>query len=392
MKKLLNHILNMLIPIYAVYDVLTSSSAGNLNDQRGMVYIFLFLIISVMTATIVLCHMFKFDRISSSLFIYVLFYAFEVFLIKGNLSWNSITYFALCSWWTITIIYFRDGLIRDRRMFLTYKYFVRIMFIFYFAVIFYSSYNIARNYSTVTYARVGYIYHVLSLLPLILLQEDKKTKKIFIALVLIATVFSFKRGAIIVLPITLLTYYHIENKTNYGQNKIRRFIFSIAAFIIVCYFIDHYSDGYLSRRFTRVELADGSGRFSIISSILEDISKRNISEIFFGATSSHEYITGLGAHNEWINQLNVYGVIGVIFYAIIMINLILIAFNLIKRNSILAASFTSLVVYSLVIGLVSGWLFMHSTLYIMMYLGFIMALYDEKEDVIISILNQKLGK
>ena len=164
------------------------------------------------------------------------------------------------------------------------------------------------------------------------------------------------------------------------------------AFVIVWLLIDNYSNGYLSSRFALTDLADGSGRANLFRAYLHNISQRGLLQIAVGIISNNEIPIGLGAHNEWINQLYSYGVIGVLFYAMIIVSMIVLSVRLVKKKSVLAASFCAMTAYSIGIGMVSGWLFMHSTLYIMMYIGLILSLNNNNEETIVKILNYKKGK
>ena len=389
MKKVRNYILDVLIIVYAIVDVLTSASAGNSNSQRSKVYIILFTIIIVLFIIIALRKIVRLDSISKCLIVYLLYYSVDVFLIKASFSWNSLSHLAMLLWWLFTILYFQDGQLRDKYLYSHYKYFFRIMFFFYFVVIFYSARNISLNYSSITYARVGYIYHIIGLLPFMLLEQNKKIKYVFLALTVLSAIFSFKRGAIIMLPITLLVYFVIDNKTKHAKNNILLIILIIVVFIAVWIGIDRYSNGYLSQRFTRVELADGSGRANLLRVIINNVSQRNFLQLLFGVSSQNEIQTSVGAHNEWISQIFSYGVIGVLFYALIMIRLATMTIRLIKSKSILAAPFGAMTVYSFGIGMVSGWLYMHSTFYIMVFIGFVLGMSNKTEDEILEILKQK---
>ncbi len=392
MKKISDYVIFLLIIIYAIYDVLGSASAGNSNTQRNQVYILLLIIIFLMFIVMLYRRFIRLDIVTKALAAYIIYFGIDVFIIKNDVSWGTLSYFALIIWWILTVNYFREGQSRDKTSYVACKKFTRIMFLFYFVTVFYSSRNITMNFGTVQYARVGYIYHVLGLLPFVLLEQEKKIKIFFIVLTVLVTIFSFKRGAIIILPLTLMAYFFIENKTKHANNNILRVILAMLAFVIVWLLIDNYSNGYLSSRFALTDLADGSGRADLFRAYLHNISQRGLLQIAVGIISNNEIPIGLGAHNEWINQLYSYGVIGVLFYAMIIVSMIVLSVRLVKKKSVLAASFCAMTAYSIGIGMVSGWLFMHSTLYIMMYIGLILSLNNNNEETIVKILNYKKGK
>ena len=320
------------------------------------------------------------------------YYAVDEFLIKGNASWSAIAYLALSVWWMLTIVFFRDAQRERNSTFRTYKRFALLMFAFYIAVVFYSSSNISAKHSTVSFARVGYIYHVLAILPLLLLDQNRIRRYCYIGLAIVVSLFSFKRGAIIVLPLMLFAFFFSENRTGYGKHKLFRIVIAVLAFLLAWYAFDRYSGGYLSRRFTREALADGSGRANLISTTLDNISHRNFLQLLFGIRDSSELILSVGAHNEWIVQLEQSGIIGVALYAKIILALFWLEIKFLRKKSVLAASFSTLVVFTLCVGLVSGWYYMHSSYYIMIYIGIVVALSEKSEDAVIRILTGETGE
>lgn len=78
---------------------------------------------------------------------------------------------------------------------------------------------------------------------------------------------------------------------------------------------------------------------------------------------------GTGVHNEWLEFLFSFGVIGVILYGLFFVALAWRVLQLIRMASPYASAYAMAVVYMLVVGMYGGIYFVHSTLYIMAFLG-----------------------
>ena len=204
---------------------------------------------------------------------------------------------------------------------------------------------------------------------------------------IVFTLFSFKRGAIIVLPFVLFVFFVLENKISDAKHNLLLVIALVFAFAVTAIVFDRYSNGYLSRRFTQADLMDGSGRSRMISLTMGEIKNRSFIQNLFGIKNENEII--YGSHNEWILQLYSLGIIGDLLYAASFIYLIRRAIILIKRKSCLAPAFAAMVTYSILIGMGSGWLFTHSTFYIMIFISVTLYLSELDNETVLNILDGK---
>ncbi len=386
MNKFVCYFLNILIVLYAIADFMSSASAGNANTQRGTVYAALISIILIMMLKILPSHSIKINSFSKYLSIFVLYYFFNKFVLSWNVEWFHAVYLGLCIWWILTIRFFRDMQDKEPSTYRLYSKFCLFMFFFYVFVVLYGAVNIVARFSSIQFARVGYAYHLLSILPMILLNQDRKSKLLFISIGMVAVVISLKRGAIIAFPIVLFVYFYVENLTGHAHNNIRKILLAMLVFFVVCVIFDNYSEGFLSSRFEMEEISEGSGRAEGTMDTLRNISKRDLLQLTFGIKARSEESLGGGAHNEYLNRLESVGIVGFLLYLTLMFSLIRTSVVLIHKKSILAASFSAMTIYSIGIGLVSGWLFMHSTFYIMMYIGFVTSLATKEENEIKNIL------
>lgn len=378
----------ILMFFYAIYDVLNSTSAGNSTDNRSSVYVFLFATIACLLFFCVSRYVLpRFGTLIYTILIAV-YYVFDVFFIKGNISWSAIVYFGLSIWWVLTIWFFFSVVRKDVKIVNSIQNFVRIMFILYSLAMAYGAVNIVANYS-VEYARIGYIYHILAMLPIVMLDRNEKVKNILLTVAVALTIFSFKRGAILILPFMLILYYFFNNNSKNKEKSIIKHLGMLVVFAVVWYVIDSYSGGYLSSRFTHAELADGSGRSDIWKTALENISMRNILQLLFGVPSSMEMSLWTGIHNEWISFLYSNGIIGLILLIMFVLTIVKQTVVLIKHRSRLAGAYAALTVYVLGVCMVSGFYHVHSTFYVMLFLGYSQGLLLHNNETISAAMGEE---
>ena len=366
-------IVYILILFYSIYDIMNSTSAGNTSEDRSGVYVFLFAIVFYMCIAVISKRYISINYLLGAMFLFDIYYLIDIWLIKRSGGWNSIVYFGLSTWWILIVLFFENQLDKDINNLRSIQNFVRIMFIIYSIAIIYGAFNIKNTYS-VEYARVGYIYHILAMLPMILIDRNEFLKKIFLIISIGLTIFSFKRGAIVILPVMLIFYFITENKVGEKKNNILRMIMILIAIILAWFVIDNYSGGYLSSRFSQSELSDGSGRSKIWTIALSNVGQRNLLQMIFGIKGPNEIVLWTGIHNEWISYLNANGILGMIFFGIVVICIISQMVYLLKKKSCLAPPAVALCIYMLGVCWVSGFYHVHSTFYVMLFLGCIQSL------------------
>lgn len=383
-NKLKLRIIYILVVFYSVYDIMNSASAGNATDDRSKVYVFLFAIVTCLGVFCLFSNSFPNMAVIISQIIIVGYYVIDVFVIKNQSTWSSLVYLGLDVWWILTIWFFYSQSSKNCDVAISIQNFIRLMFILFSIAVVYGSVNISKN-DSMDYARVGYIYHVLAMLPMVFLDRNEKVKNIFLIITVCLTIFSFKRGAIIILPLMIIAFYFFNSADDRKKNLLKIFL-GIAAIAVVWIAIDKYSGGFLSSRFTRAELSDGSGRSEIWNAALNNISKRNLVQLIFGIRNQDEFDLWIGIHNEWISYLYSNGVIGLILFVAFILTVIIKAIRLVKSKSVLAGAYMALVVYILGVCMVSGFYHVHSTFYVMLFLGYTQGLLSYSEDTIKDII------
>jgi O-antigen ligase len=134
--------------------------------------------------------------------------------------------------------------------------------------------------------------------------------------------------------------------------------------------VNQLSKSFLTERFLPEQLAIGSGRTEIYRASIEEISQRSLWYLLvgYGSGSSKDYL-GKVAHNEWLEFLFNFGVIGGVFYALLFLALARRLWQLIRRSSPYAPAYAMAVVYMLTVGMFGQIYFAHSTFYIMAFYG-----------------------
>lgn len=198
-------------------------------------------------------------------------------------------------------------------------------------------------------------YYVLFAYPMVMLVDNKMKKTIATILMVLLLLFSLKRGGIIAVGLSFSLYILFSSKA-----KIIVKIIITAIFVGILLFllprIDKITNGTLMARyeFTQNE-GDENGRKSMYPLVWESVRQSSSMEIVFGhghnAVVSNNVLQGLSAHNDYLEFLYDYGIIGFFLLLIFHFKLFSITIRAWKTKtgflgSIVAS--TSIVVLSMV--------------------------------------------
>ena len=175
-------------------------------------------------------------------------------------------------------------------------------------------------------------YVVIASLTTILLSKKKIISLLFIMLAIAVTLLSAKRGGILAVSLASFSYLIIEYIILEKKNKT----FGILAFIIALIFVAFA--GYkvyskmsylLNERFDEIGYGGGSGRLYIWQSVIDKYFEQSGFPMIFGSGffSVQESI-GIQAHNEFLENLFAYGIVGLFLY-------IMFWFAMIKQTIVL---------------------------------------------------------
>lgn len=172
---------------------------------------------------------------------------------------------------------------------------------------------------------VGYSF--VHLMPFIFLIKRKDISMIFLFISLGFIMFAAKRGAIIIgILFSLLYIYNLYLK-NAGHKFFRNIIIALILLLIVSFLVYniYLSSDYLQLRMEDTLEGNSSGR-NIFFAQMWNYWSNSFNSIWnflfgFGFASSIK-ITGLYAHNDWLELLTMSGVFGVIIYLQFFLQLI----------------------------------------------------------------------
>lgn len=366
----------LLILIYAIQDFQTSSNIGLRNVDRSSVYISLMFILIVLGANYIEAFIKKRMKMSSfELILWVItVWVLISNILSGNNLWNSLVHIGISLLWILIYSFFYNQIRKYPESFDSIRKFIFIMFLFYVGATIYAKLNIQEIYNRT--AVVNYVYYVLVFFPWILLASNKRLRNFSILIIVVMVLISMKRGAIVVFPIMFFVFYFIDGKVNNRRIKNALRVFVMFLLIIVgLVYIDQLYDGYISNRFTYESLASGSGRDTIYTMVINNILNRNIADFLIGLGSgSTTLYIGAAAHNDWLEFIFSFGLIGVFLYMNLFIILIRKTYKSIKNKFIYSSLYAVSIIYMLLIGMVGMIYFAHSTLYLMALFGTLNAL------------------
>lgn len=174
-----------------------------------------------------------------------------------------------------------------------------------------------------TVKNIGYSFAFL--MPFVFLIKKRK----MLANVVMITLMFFviqgaKRGAIIVGAVILLIYFYSQFKVMNKKNKIINsllLIISIAIMIYITYYLLSNNE-FVVNRFLAIKDEGGSGRADIFRMILGSWynSEKFINfSLGYGFAGSLKLTNGLFAHNDWLEAISNFGLLGFLLYFILFV-------------------------------------------------------------------------
>lgn len=169
-------------------------------------------------------------------------------------------------------------------------------------------------------------YILLYLLPFVFCNNNNYIKWFFASIIVILLLTSFKRAGAAMAVISVITYIYVTNKTT-EKNKKKYYYFllvSIAILLIYVFSTDELYDNFLLSRFRRLPEDEGSGRINVWLTTIKLIRNSNWLELLFGhghdQVIAHPLAT-YSAHNDFLEILYDYGLIVLILFVYLFIQL-----------------------------------------------------------------------
>lgn len=188
--------------------------------------------------------------------------------------------------------------------------------------------NIIRGKSYLYYEDANNnIFYLLTLLPWFMMSRNSKLRLIFILFILTMSVYSLKRSAIIATILCSIFYvYHVYLKNGKRVRSIAIGAILVIVAILLISYANKMSNGTAFERIQSIEEDNGSGRINRYINVWELIRKeKSVDKILLGRGLRAVEVqmgTSRSAHNDFLEVLYDYGVLGLILY--VMMHIVLI--------------------------------------------------------------------
>ncbi len=200
-------------------------------------------------------------------------------------------------------------------------------------------------YHVITGGGESSIYYVLTLLPFCFSLNGKK-KAIGMIAIIGMVLIAFKRTALISLIVSILIYYTVlYNKKDTKKLRIAISLVGlfVAAILLYQYIVNTTGNDIIAKLMMSKE-DNGSKRLDVYASALTQFDQSGFFQKLFGiGYNGVRYTYGINisgdnvsAHNDFIEVLCDYGIVGFVLYLIIIIRFVRLFFVLKKRDSVYA--------------------------------------------------------
>ena len=223
-------------------------------------------------------------------------------------------------------------------------------------------------------------YNVLVFVPFLLQIKNRPIKITTLVISAAYIIVSLKRGAIITFVVMMVVYFWLSRKHNKGKGvRITKkqtclLIIGVAAFCIAAGIVDNKLGGALSKRFSLESLMFGSTRGDLYAAAWKNITNRSFFSVLIGTGSGSSLsIIGSGVHNELLEFLFSYGMIGMLLYVVTLIAGIRRGRQIYKANNDQylpkGKVYAMGLVYMILVGLFGSAVFSHMFFHIMLAMG-----------------------
>lgn len=390
--------------------------------QRNLIIIALsvsFTLASALWRTYKGAHLFSFGSysLSSFLIIGLVFWALAIFIFSrkiNNVIFLGFIYAIFCS--LATIVSFSYSFIRLPFRIVEILYFVSVIFLFYtytkkltdkrfikimlvalgsvFILLFWYIYITSNTEEISAYNSV---YFVLFWFPIFLLIEKDYLKFIFSLLLFACVVLSNKRTGMLMFLIALI-YFCVKTIILQKDTK-RKIIYSfvVIAVIVLALFLfsllqESYGLDWISR-IMAIEDDKGSNRLVIWADVIEALKGQDFVSWIVGNGYRMTREFG-GAHNDYLEILYDYGIIGIILFATFIVGLCKIAYKMKKDKYKHYVAMNISLILSLIYAFFGQFFILpQSVLIVSIFWGYLIADYEKhKEGLKLKLQDNKGAK
>lgn len=360
----------LLYLLFAIFDMQSSTQTGNRGADRSRAHLALLAFTGYMGAY-ALIHIKKINRTLIPLILLAV-WIFFTGLINHAETWDMLVQMNMSVLWILCYLFFYDYTKRGEREKQNVYFLSVIVLLFYCVATIYYSFYAFQSYGH--YTAMNIVYYALAILPWVLIEE--KGTKLFYVIVFISTFISLKRGAIIALPIMYMVKTLLDKPNR--KEMIKKTVSLIGLFIGLCiafYIVNILTDGFIAERFSIEELATGSGRSDLYLIAIGAIKDRNFIELMLGSgIGSSVDLLGTGVHNEWLEMLFSYGLIGLAIYMSYIVGILTTTRRIYRINTRLGSVAAMSVALYLILSFVSTGYGGYSGVFLFGFWGYIESL------------------
>ena len=308
------------------------------------------------------------------------------FLFIYNKRWSleySIVQFFSSFLWVLFIIYFY---MLSKNNIEVLKYLKRIIYVLPIFLLIYINIKIISNNTGIP--QISSVYYLIFMIPLLMLNKNKFVKIVGITIIIFALLLAQKRTGLLTLITFFITYYifmsKLNNKSNWDTIKtIIIFIFTLCVSYLIINFISKYINIEILNKMMNIEEDGGSGRMNLWMQVINALKNSNIITLIFGhGFNSVYYEIGmhLSAHNDFLEIIYDYGILGLFIYLIIFMQLISKGKRLLKNKNPIAPSFIASL-FSAIIFSISSDLVIYPTYFLIFCCiwGYCMGISEERK-------------
>lgn len=265
----------------------------------------------------------------------------------------------------------------------------KLFFILTLVTIFFFCFERARGgqYFSGGLVKVGSVLYLAMLLPWISTFKNKGLRYTLLAGLSCLVLFSMKRSAFFLVAVGGFFYVLVQNVIIEQKKKIF-FIFLtplvlLGLFLVVSY-VDRSTSGVLLEQVQNIKEDKGSGRLDMWADLwykykMWPLANRIFGKGFYATTN---YLGEMPAHNDFIEALWGYGIIGFLANVFFSIYLLFKAAGMVLRKHPYAASFVFGVISFWILSMVSYNLYtMLWSLYLLAFLGYICGIDQQEKDI-----------
>ncbi len=352
-------VLSVVFLAFSIADLQSSAQTGNRGADRSSAHVLLLALTGFLIAYVFLAA----KRISSirlvqplSGLIILACWILITGSFNGASTWDLLVRMNMSLLWVFAYLFFWSLATNMDDSEVCLRRFAKLFFVFFTAATGYYFVYVSILLGRIPVLNV--IYEVLALLPWLILLDANVKGGILYVVSGFFTLLSMKRGAIIALPVMYVADVLARSKADGGKRDIVKpigiLLLAIALFAALFVGFDTWTGGFLTERFSSEEMASGSGRSDQYVLAISAILERDWLHVLIGGgIGSSVSLIGTGIHNEWLEILFSYGVVGFVIYAAMVIGIVRRTVSLSKLGPRYASSCWMMISLLLVVSMVS---------------------------------------